>query len=340
MKKHLLFATSVLLFTGSTFAQFSASTIWSLNKSVDPMPHNSINFSYFDMGVTYSPTGVPITGSSSNQPGLPLPKFRITSTTTANTVVCISSEQEDNDPWEDKERATFMHNGTIDTSITIEESSNGSAFEFRSKIVYQAGKNVNEYAYERYTWLSGQWNLRNKNFYYLANGRIDSVVQYNFTSTVDSTRVGYQLFYYSSGLDSTLTWELNTITGAFELDDKVSIEQKENGKTKRFALYDFNSGSWSKSATFTYSNGLPSGLSESNSREIFSIFPNPATTYLQLEAQSGESFRYAIITNLTGQKVKEVTNETRIDITDLEKGLYTIQLFTSKGSSFQKFIKY
>lgn len=343
MKKRVLTITSVLLLAASSFAQFTAAGIWSINRSVDPMPHSALNFSFFTLtNLTYSSTGVPLTASSTTQPGLPLPKFKITSTITGNAIVCISSEQEGADPWEDKERATFKNNGSIDTSIIVEESNSGSAFEFRQKITYQEGANANQYIYLRYSWLSaGEWKLNSKNFYYLSNGKIDSVAQYNYTTPNDSSRVGYQLFYYSNGLDSTHTWNKDLTSNAFELNGKTIVDQKENGKTKKFSIYDFDNGAWRLSATFTYSNGPASSLNDFDANSAFSIYPNPATNNLNI-ALGEEKNADLIICDMQGKVVSTGSTQqqtSQLNIEALNNGIYFLTIKTEEGIATKKFIK-
>jgi len=255
--------------------------------------------------------------------------------------VCVSSQQEDADPWEDNERATFMSEGSVDTSITVEESNNGSPFEMRSKIVYQAGANANQFTYWSYDWaVSNEWSLEGKTFYYLTSGRVDSTVQYGYTSATDSTLKGYTIYYYSNGLDSTVSTGFNTVTSQFEVDDKVIVEQKENGKTKSFSLYSKDNGTWSKNATFTYKNGAATAVNDIELKPTFTIYPNPATTSLQLQFTEPLAVQKIHILNLNGQTVKETQDATNIDISELSTGLYFVKVISDKGTSTHKFTKY
>lgn len=339
MKKQLLTVAASLLMSGAAFAQFTAAQIWSLNLRTNPMPHNTINFSYFDMAVTYSSTGIPLTGMSSSQPGLPLPKFRITSTVSGNSTVCISSEQEDTDPWTDTERATFMSNGTIDTSVTIEQSNNGENFQFDSKVVRVEGQNANEYEFVGYNWLSDDWTIESRTKFFLNNGLIDSAAQLKFTSPTTSVFAGYTKFYYSNGLDSVLDFGFDTVTNEFVVEDKVIIESKENGKTKSFGLYSVDNGTWNKIATFTYKNGNTSSINNSLTNNKLSIYPNPANETLQINVPNNMEVKNAHILNANGQIVKEINNLDKVDVSNLPAGLYLIQATTNSYIITQKFIK-
>jgi hypothetical protein len=336
MKKQLLTICGALMISGSVFAQFTAAQIWSLNLRVDPISHNSINLAGIQMDVTYNSKGIPLSGISSAPVGYPT--FRITSTVTGNSVVCISSEKDGNTPWEDTERATFTGDGINDTSILVERSNNGSPFTNDGKVIIQRGSNPNQFAHHTYRWINSEWQLTSKAFYYTSNNRVDSVVGYKVTGS-DSTRSAFTYFYYSNGLDSTLETSFQVMTNRFELVNKCIVELKESGKTKSFGIYNSNNGTWNKSAVVTYSNGPTSSINENEVENAFSIYPNPATATLQLTPLQNMNIQEVALLNMNGQKVKAIEGLSTIDISDLTNGLYFLQIISDKGTSTQKFIK-
>lgn len=338
MKKHVLTFTSLLLFAASTFAQFTAGEIWSLNLRVDPIVHNSINLAGIEMGVTYNSTGIPLTGNSSAPLGYPT--FRITSTVTGNTIVCISSEKEGNDPWEDKERTTFTSDGTNDTSVVVERSNNGSPFTNDSKIIIERGSDPNQLTHYSYRWLSNTWQLSGKAIYYLTNNRIDSVVGFKATGS-DYTRNSYVHFYYSTGLDSTLQTVLQASNNQFELANKTIVTKKENGKTKAFAIFARNGSGQplQQTGVIVYSNGPASGLTKQTSEQNIALYPNPANHTIHLSLANNTSIQQVNILNMNGQEVLTFSAESHLDISNLTPGLYVIQVISHEGSSTHRFIK-
>jgi acetyl esterase/lipase len=74
------------------------------------------------------------------------------------------------------------------------------------------------------------------------------------------------------------------------------------------------------------------------SKNIPSVFPNPATTEISISMETGVSFSTEII-NVLGAIVLKNQNETRLDISGLQKGIYFLK--TKVGNDFftQKFIK-
>jgi len=335
MKKHLLSLAGLFLITLSTFAQFTAGEIWSMNLRVDPITHNSINLAGIEMAISYNSRGIPLSGISAPQPGLPL--FQITSTVSGNSVICLSQEKDGNNPWEDRERTTFSSDGTNDTTIVVERSNNGGPFLNTSKIVILRGSNPNQFSHIGYRWNNNQWELGSKTFYYISSNKLDSVVGFTIAGT-DSTRNSFTYFYYSNGLDSSLQSILQTSTNQFDLRNKIIVEQKENGKTKRFGIYAKNTSTFIKTATVTYSN-IASSIGEYEINNAFSLYPNPANSNLQLNVSSNLLAQTITIIDTKGQMVKEIAFSSTIDISDLSNGIYFVQVKSEKGLSTQKFIK-
>jgi len=79
------------------------------------------------------------------------------------------------------------------------------------------------------------------------------------------------------------------------------------------------------------------GISEYNKLNI-SIYPNPTT--FQLTLNTAEQIQSISILDITGKKVKTVvTNTNTIDVSDLTKGIYFLQIQTKNGMAVSKFIK-
>lgn len=341
MKKQLLSLAASLLVAGSTFAQFTAAQIWGLNLRVDPMPHNSINLQFFDMAISYNANGVPISGLSAAQPGIPVPTFKITSTIEGNKVICVSQEKEANDPWEDVERATFENNGSYDTAITIERSNNGEPFTIDGKIVIEHGATSDVIAHKTYRWANNTWQLSSKEFYYLTANKLDSMVRYKFNSSTDSLRNSFTYYYYSNGLDSSLHSILQTSTNQFEVQNRILVLQKEGGKTKRFAVEARNTtgGPFQRTATFTYNNSGASSLNETMANGEWNVYPNPANEKINIQLSAPITINVISILNLNGSLIKESKVGSEIDIAELNSGIYLIQVKSDKGIYTQKFVK-
>ena len=83
------------------------------------------------------------------------------------------------------------------------------------------------------------------------------------------------------------------------------------------------------------------GLSNKDfSKFQFNLFPNPATSQLNLKANT--SIDDVVVSNTLGQKVKQLhfgTREASIDVSDLNKGIYIITAKIDGQSGTYRFIK-
>ena len=79
------------------------------------------------------------------------------------------------------------------------------------------------------------------------------------------------------------------------------------------------------------------GISENEGRS-FSIYPNPASTILNVVADGYDNLQ---IVNAFGQTVytTDITGHLKIDVSDLSNGVYFIRLNNAEGTTTQKFIK-
>lgn len=84
---------------------------------------------------------------------------------------------------------------------------------------------------------------------------------------------------------------------------------------------------------------LPSSISENNINNNITIFPNPVKDQLTITTEN-EKINSIKIMDVTGKTTKIVTeNTTNINVADLAKGLYILQIQTDKGIGTKRFIK-
>jgi photosystem II stability/assembly factor-like uncharacterized protein len=80
-------------------------------------------------------------------------------------------------------------------------------------------------------------------------------------------------------------------------------------------------------------------INENTSNSIIRVYPNPATSDLNIEAPQNAIIE---ILNIEGQRLKTIIaneNHTIIDISDFAKGLYFVKVKTAMGFEVKKFIK-
>ncbi|CAL2103192.1 conserved protein of unknown function precursor containing a type A C-terminal secretion signal. Putative extracellular ribonuclease [Tenacibaculum sp. 190130A14a] len=93
----------------------------------------------------------------------------------------------------------------------------------------------------------------------------------------------------------------------------------------------------------TSSRGTKNILAEAelgNEKPIFkaSVYPNPASNFINIQFQDRRKASYQI-TNTIGQLVKSGSTDTNINISNLESGIYLVQINDGQKSLTQKFIK-
>ncbi len=109
--------------------------------------------------------------------------------------------------------------------------------------------------------------------------------------------------------------------------------------SESFTLTVQEEGNASNSITFTFNN--PSvGINSEKSN--FSVYPNPAKDVLYIK-NTNNAQSYVLISNIIGQTVKRVdlkSETTKVNISDLESGVYIYTLYeNNKVSTSKKLIK-
>nr|WP_297309092.1 choice-of-anchor J domain-containing protein [uncultured Flavobacterium sp.] len=74
-------------------------------------------------------------------------------------------------------------------------------------------------------------------------------------------------------------------------------------------------------------------------KENFTLYPNPVSNELNINAENGLELIEVSIFDLTGRKVKSFQNEKTLNVSDLASGTYIINIKTNEGTGTSKFIK-
>ncbi len=82
---------------------------------------------------------------------------------------------------------------------------------------------------------------------------------------------------------------------------------------------------------------LPNGISQIGAYPDCEVYPSIASDKVYISTEG--TVRNVIVYNLQGATIKSVTNKTEVDISDLAKGLYFIEVNTLDGRSIHKIIK-
>ena len=112
--------------------------------------------------------------------------------------------------------------------------------------------------------------------------------------------------------------------------ENFSYTVSTSGNAKSLVITDV------KNNKVTYSDSQNLSINELD-KITFDIFPNPATDLITIK--SSENINNIKIYSLNGLLIKNVSNISSINIKDLAKGSYIINISTQKGFHSQKFIK-
>ncbi len=89
-----------------------------------------------------------------------------------------------------------------------------------------------------------------------------------------------------------------------------------------------------------YHTGLSMGVESRATEKEMSIFPNPAQDHVSINIPPGEEIQEISIYNQNGQRlIHKTVNSTRIDISMIPGGVYTIEVRNTSGITTAKFLK-
>ena len=167
-----------------------------------------------------------------------------------------------------------------------------------------------------------------------ANG-CDSIVTLNLTITTVDTSVT------QTGTDLTAN-ELVATYQWLDCDNNYAVIPGETFRT----YYVLADGNYAVEVTYygcadtsSCYNVIVSSVAENTVNNNITIYPNPVKNQLTITAEN-EKINSIKIIDVTGKTIKVVTeNTTTINVADLPKGLYMLQIQTDKGIGTKRFIK-
>lgn len=162
----------------------------------------------------------------------------------------------------------------------------------------------------------------------------------------ESTLIGFQnvsfpeadgALTFENGQNYDLTDGVNTITKRTEffnvdyidtvipqgnLEGVAGIASQFNGQAQIFSRFDADIDVTLSIANFD--------------KNEFSFYPNPATSFVEIKSPNGETFQVSIY-NILGRKLinTEITGNTKVNVSNLQSGIYLVQ-FGKGADSFTK----
>lgn len=119
---------------------------------------------------------------------------------------------------------------------------------------------------------------------------------------------------------------------------KLSVNYASSYEATTVTLYGYAYQSTPNTFILTgdTGSGSTSGLNDVESHS-FSVYPNPVTNCLNIK---GDNIQSVSVYNLNGQEMMKVTDGTnKIEVANLERGMYILSIVSENGVSKHKFIK-
>lgn len=208
-----------------------------------------------------------------------------------------------------------------------------------------------------------QLTLQNDSLFESFNPNVDEedVVIHNFLSAMPNTEVKWEIY----SIDVPATWTNDVVvcdlitchTLAVNSNQYTILDNKKtafdvhfyNGNnagvgTVKLLVYEVaDSANTAKIATFVANIQEGVGIKQ-NEKIAFSVYPNPTSSFVYLNASEISSIDRVEIYNIIGKKVKSQAisnNKTAINVSDLDKGVYIVKVLADNNTLFhtQSFVK-
>lgn len=88
------------------------------------------------------------------------------------------------------------------------------------------------------------------------------------------------------------------------------------------------------------SDGIPKGLSTNMFEKIkVSITPNPVRDIINIKLNNETQLNNVIIYSISGKQVYSGNNNSKINISNLNSGIYVVELYTEQGTVIKRIVK-
>lgn len=231
---------------------------------------------------------------------------------------------ETNDDWSILNAGTGNNWGIYTQAAPIPLAAEGTTF---AGYVYNATNAANAWLFSRRLNLTAGTNYSIKFKYKIADG---TVYQENFKVTM--------------GTDKTVAAQTNILQTYTDVNLQVWTQADLNFTPTTSEVYylAFNCTSPADRNILAIDDIQITSVLSSDSFESneFTIYPNPATTILNISNTNNVEIKNISVTDINGRVVKNQAGTlTQINVSDLNAGVYFVTIEAAEGKSTQKFIK-
>lgn len=245
----------------------------------------------------------------------------------------------DGTQWENNERTTFSYNANNKVLSSITERWVSAQWEnsYKSLYIYNAN---NKLISDR----GANWDIFNSIWVEAGAYRVDYVLDATGNRISETNSGNYnaksEKTYDSSKLMASFAHPFRDKTGIdyfaedFPYINKLQVDNNYyfNATTSSYEL--------SNRTTYNYDNAITlSTATIEDATATIAIYPNPTRDLLNIQNPSKITIDKVFVTDMTGKKVIEQNNSSQINVQNLAKGMYVLEVIAGDKKEVRKFIK-
>ena len=271
-----------------------------------------------------------------------------------------------------RERYTYTYDANQNVAtIGLKHVKNGALVDSaRAFLTHSANGNLTKYSldvFENNAWVHSYsytftYNAQNMftriaigpaidtmhaDYKYDATNRLSQIFAIDMTSAPDTFGRYIMSNYTTTGYPQTLTYSQKNANGVFVLDNRDLVTYNNLGYVLTDIYQENTAGVFTNDnrETFTYcipSNGLNEKAKTIDNQIVVS--PNPASDEVRIAIEGNQYTNFDVqIFDLNGRMMKQmknVVNNTTINIADLPAGLFQVHIQTADGTAVKKVMKF
>lgn len=251
----------------------------------------------------------------------------------------------DGTQWVNDERDTFTYNANNKIIADLFEEWIGAQWVNSEKTLYTYNANSKMISYKNADW--DEFNT-----IWADNG---SKTEYDWDATGNKTRETEYYKYTDGSLgqykDEYIYDTFNLMSGfAHPFKDQTGLDYffddvPHVNKIQGYNSYSYNqstsSYTLSSRTTYNYNSSITLGTDQPKIvEEKITVFPNPTKDFLTIQNSSNATIDKVIVTDTSGKTIlQQNQNTTQVDVQNLAKGMYLLQIFSGEKKNQIKFLK-
>ncbi len=244
----------------------------------------------------------------------------------------------DGTKWVNDERTTFTHNANNKVLSDVFEEWIGEQWvnSYKSLYTYNANNKIISDRGAEWDDFNTIWVEKYRTDYVLdATGNRISETDYQGNSQYKD-----EYTYDTFNLMSSFAHPFKDKTGVdyfaedFPYINKVQVYNSYSYNTQTSSFY------LSGRTTYNYNTAITLGTETiEKATATISVYPNPTQDFLTIQNKSNIEIDKITVTDLSGKKVLDENNSNSVDVQNLSKGMYILEVISGASKAVSKFVK-